>query len=90
MQCFNLSCVQSLITNEWGGIKDDTVINNAGNHLYVVCNAGCADKDLEHFKVGRLIPVFLLTCACFMSVCYWDKGGHSSAVLLRRPLFCTC
>lgn len=40
----------SLITNERGGIKDDTVINNAGDHLYVVCNAGCADKDLAHLK----------------------------------------
>eukprot|EP00123_Amoebidium_parasiticum_P012606 comp21468_c0_seq1/m.29718 comp21468_c0_seq1/g.29718 ORF comp21468_c0_seq1/g.29718 comp21468_c0_seq1/m.29718 type:complete len:400 (-) comp21468_c0_seq1:225-1424(-) len=40
----------SLITNEKGGIKDDTIINNADDHLYVVCNAGCADKDLAHFQ----------------------------------------
>lgn len=43
---------QTLITNEKGGIKDDSVVSNAGDHLYVVCNAGCADKDLAHFKVG--------------------------------------
>lgn len=40
----------SLITNENGGIKDDTVINNVGDYLYLVCNAGCADKDLAHFQ----------------------------------------
>eukprot|EP00124_Ichthyophonus_hoferi_P002325 Ihof_evm6s153 gene=Ihof_evmTU6s153 len=40
----------SLITNEKGGIRDDTMINNAGDHLYVVCNAGCAEKDLTHFE----------------------------------------
>lgn len=34
----------SLFTNEQGGIHDDTIINNAGDHLYVVSNAGCAEK----------------------------------------------
>ncbi len=28
------------------GIIDDTVITNRGDHLYVVVNAGCADKVL--------------------------------------------
>jgi aminomethyltransferase len=30
----------SLITNEQGGIIDDTVITNAGDHIYMVVNAG--------------------------------------------------
>ncbi|KAI9208694.1 uncharacterized protein BJ171DRAFT_595803 [Polychytrium aggregatum] len=39
----------SLFTNEKGGIIDDTVINRHGeSSLYVVSNAGCADKDLAH------------------------------------------
>eukprot|EP01087_Luapelamoeba_hula_P009351 TRINITY_DN2411_c0_g1_i1.p1 TRINITY_DN2411_c0_g1~~TRINITY_DN2411_c0_g1_i1.p1 ORF type:complete len:377 (+),score=64.23 TRINITY_DN2411_c0_g1_i1:270-1400(+) len=35
-------------TNKHGGIKDDTIITNAGDHLFIVVNAGCADKDIEH------------------------------------------
>jgi len=38
----------SLFTNSKGGIKDDTIITKASDHLYVVVNAGCADKDIEH------------------------------------------
>jgi len=40
----------SLITNSKGGIKDDTIITKASDHLYVVVNAGCADKDIAHLK----------------------------------------
>ena len=40
----------SLFTNENGGIKDDTVISNHDDFLYVVINAGCTDKDLEHIN----------------------------------------
>jgi aminomethyltransferase len=36
----------SLMTNENGGIIDDTVITNYEDHIYMVINAGCADKDL--------------------------------------------
>ena len=34
----------SLFMNERGGIRDDCIINNAGDYLYVVSNAGCAQK----------------------------------------------
>ena len=34
----------SVFTNDIGGIRDDCIINNAGDHLYIVSNAGCADK----------------------------------------------
>lgn len=40
----------SLICNAQGGIMDDTVISNAGDHLYVVVNAGNKDKDMAHFQ----------------------------------------
>lgn len=43
----------SVITNEKGGIIDDTVITKQENHLYMVINAGCADKDLEYIR-GKL------------------------------------
>lgn len=39
----------SLIMNEAGGIVDDTIINNAGDHIYMVVNGACKYKDMEHF-----------------------------------------
>lgn len=42
----------TLLTNERGGIMDDLiVINTAEDHLYVVSNAGCADKDRAVMEV---------------------------------------
>ncbi|KAJ2910087.1 hypothetical protein GGI21_001229, partial [Coemansia aciculifera] len=38
----------SLFTNSNGGIEDDTIITQQRDSLYVVSNAGCADKDLAH------------------------------------------
>lgn len=39
----------SVITNEAGGIIDDTVITKVNDeHLYLVLNAGCREKDLAH------------------------------------------
>ncbi|XP_029814225.1 aminomethyltransferase, mitochondrial, partial [Manacus vitellinus] len=41
----------TLLTNEKGGITDDLiVINTWEDHLYVVSNAGCADKDSAIFR----------------------------------------
>uniref|UniRef100_A0A7S3RPT8 aminomethyltransferase n=1 Tax=Emiliania huxleyi TaxID=2903 RepID=A0A7S3RPT8_EMIHU len=40
----------SLLTNEAGGIIDDMIITNAGDHLYMVINAGHEDKDLPHME----------------------------------------
>lgn len=49
----------TLLTNERGGIVDDLIITNTlEDHLYVVSNAGCADKDLAIMRVrGCLDPV---------------------------------
>lgn len=41
----------SAMTNERGGIIDDTIVTRVnGNELYVVVNAGCRDKDLAHIN----------------------------------------
>ena len=40
----------SLITNEKGGIIDDTVITNAGDYIYMVVNGACKLNDMEHFE----------------------------------------
>ena len=40
----------SLITNENGGIMDDTVITNAGDHVYMVVNGATKFGDMAHFQ----------------------------------------
>lgn len=37
-------------TDETGGILDDLMITNRGDHLLVVVNAACKDADLAHMK----------------------------------------
>ncbi|KAJ3243869.1 hypothetical protein HDU78_011700 [Chytriomyces hyalinus] len=45
------SSTLSVFTNDNGGIIDDTVINKrSADSLYVVSNAGCAEKDLKHIR----------------------------------------
>lgn len=40
----------SLITNEKGGIIDDTVITNAGDYIYMVVNGATKVGDMAHFE----------------------------------------
>jgi len=44
----NHGCL-SLITNANGGIMDDTVITNAGDHIYMVVNGATKFTDMKHF-----------------------------------------
>jgi aminomethyltransferase len=37
-------------TDDTGGILDDLMVTNAGDHLFVVVNAACKDADLAHLK----------------------------------------
>ncbi len=41
-----------LFTSEEGGILDDLMIVNAGDHLYLVVNAACKDQDVAHLRRG--------------------------------------
>ena len=40
----------SVFTNEKGGIIDDTVITNAGDHVYMVVNGATKFADMKHFE----------------------------------------
>ncbi|GJQ12753.1 hypothetical protein GpartN1_g4544.t1 [Galdieria partita] len=42
--------VLSLLTNEQGGIIDDTIVTNMGDHINMVINACCRDKDISHLQ----------------------------------------
>jgi aminomethyltransferase len=39
-------------TNEAGGILDDLMLANRGDHLFVVVNAACKDADIAHLQAN--------------------------------------
>ena len=39
-----------MFTNDDGGILDDLMIANRGDHLYIVVNASCKGNDFQHLK----------------------------------------
>lgn len=41
----------ALFTNEQGGVLDDFMVTNAGDHLFLVVNAGCKTQDIAHLKL---------------------------------------
>ncbi|WP_380053790.1 glycine cleavage system aminomethyltransferase GcvT [Falsihalocynthiibacter sp. SS001] len=42
----------ALFTNEDGGILDDLMVANRGDHLFLVVNAACKEADVAHMKAG--------------------------------------
>jgi aminomethyltransferase len=40
----------AMFTNEQGGILDDLMVSNGGDHLFVVVNAACKQQDIAHMK----------------------------------------
>jgi aminomethyltransferase len=46
-----LNCQRyAMFTNEHGGILDDLMISNGGDHLFVVVNAACKQQDVAHMR----------------------------------------
>lgn len=42
----------AMFTNDAGGILDDLMVANRGDHLFLVVNAACKDADVAHLKAG--------------------------------------
>ncbi|MFC1503698.1 glycine cleavage system aminomethyltransferase GcvT [Pseudomonadota bacterium] len=42
----------AFFTNESGGINDDLMVTNFGDHLFVVVNAACKEQDIAHMKAN--------------------------------------
>ncbi|WP_087017143.1 glycine cleavage system aminomethyltransferase GcvT [Thaumasiovibrio subtropicus] len=42
----------ALFTNEQGGLMDDLMVTNYGDHLYVVVNAACKAQDIAHMEAN--------------------------------------
>lgn len=71
----------SMFTNEAGGIEDDLMITNAGDHLFLVVNAACKDADFALMEKGlkgdahlRILPDRALMAL---------QGPKAAAVLSR-------
>jgi len=63
----------SLITNDKGGIVDDTVLTRvAEDNVYLVVNAGCRDKDLGHF--GKYLDQYRAKGADVMMEVHDDRS----------------
>jgi len=46
-----LSCQRyAVFTDENGGVLDDLMVTNNGDHLYVVVNAACKEQDIAHMR----------------------------------------
>lgn len=51
-----------LFTNDKGGIRDDLMFANRGDHIFVVVNAACKQADIAHMQahledVAEVVPV---------------------------------
>lgn len=42
----------AFFSNSDGGILDDLMVANTGDHLYLVVNAACKEQDLAHLRTG--------------------------------------
>ncbi len=72
----------ALFTNAEGGILDDLMVANAGDHLFLVVNAACKDQDLAHLRqhIGALCEIESL----FDSHALLALQGPAAAEVLAR------
>lgn len=70
-----------LFTNETGGILDDLMFANRGDHLFVVVNAACKSADIAHMQahLSSVCEVVPVTDRGLLAL----QGPKSEAVLTR-------
>ncbi|TKA97938.1 glycine cleavage system aminomethyltransferase GcvT [Cereibacter changlensis] len=70
-----------LLTNETGGILDDLMFANRGDHIFVVVNAACVAADTEHLRAGlsEVCEVVSLTDRGLLAL----QGPKAEAALAR-------
>ena len=64
-------------TNEDGGILDDLMIANRGDHLFVVVNAACKDADIAHMRANLDCEIEVLEDRSLLAL----QGPASETVL---------
>ena len=60
----------AVFTNADGGILDDLIITNAGDHLFVVVNGACKAQDIEHIRtnIGNQCTIEILDDRALIAV----------------------
>ena len=71
----------AMFTNEKGGILDDLMISNGGDHLFVVVNAACKQQDVDHIRkhIGSRCKVEELADRALLAL----QGPAAAAVMAR-------
>jgi len=71
----------ALFTSEQGGILDDLMVANGGDHLFVVVNAACKQQDIAHLKkhIGDQCAVEELADRALLAL----QGPAAAAVMAR-------
>jgi aminomethyltransferase len=71
----------AMFTNAEAGILDDLMVTNAGDHLFVVVNAGCKVQDIAHMRehIGGLCDVTELADRALLAL----QGPAAAAVMAR-------
>ena len=71
----------ALFTNAEGGILDDLMVSNAGDHLFVVVNAACKAQDIAHMRknIDGLCDVVELADRALLAL----QGPAAGAVMAR-------
>jgi len=68
----------TVFTNTEGGIMDDLIVSNAGDHLFVVVNASMRDQDIGHMRANLAgVEVIELTDRALIAV----QGPKAEAVI---------
>ena len=67
-----------IFTTDQGGILDDLMIANKGDHLLLVVNAACAAQDIAHLKAAGLAPE-VVTARALLAL----QGPAAEAALAR-------
>src|SRR5258706_6480541 len=72
----------TLFTNQQGGILDDLMVTNAGDHLFLVVNAACKVADIAHLqaKIGADCAVEPLPDRALLAL----QGPEAAAVLAQH------
>lgn len=71
----------AFFTNTIGGILDDLMITNAGDHLFVVINAACKEQDVAHLQkhIGGACRIEVLPQQSLLAL----QGPAAASVLER-------
>lgn len=71
----------ALFTNDQGGLQDDLMVSNMGDHLFVVVNAACKTQDIAHLRenLPGSVEVEVMEDRALLAL----QGPKAAAVLAR-------